>query len=382
MKHLSEIPAKLMKAAPLAVALMLGSCSLMHDDLPDCAVAPSVCAAVNFIYDYNTEEADQFKDNVGSVTLYVFDNNGNLVKFIEHTASANDLQADGYSMPLELPAGTYRLYASARQSADGYEASLAGQGAKFRRSDMPPGTRDGDITYTLDNAEGFVVNEGLPLEQFWLTHQSQMLELPIPETPAEGEPQPDDIVVTATIPLQRVSNNINMQITRGADVAPASIKSGNASSKAYQVAKGDYEIWIDTRDGRHELDLYANPTAASKALTYHPYSIEEATTDDGNSCLNAVITTSRLVHSADTSDRDMLYIRSKASGKVFSFDLTTYLGQGKDAYGKGWSTQEYLDRAYDFNIAVEFNEDDTDWRYVEISVQMLNWAKRIQNVDL
>lgn len=381
MKHLSKLSAKLLLSTLLAPTVMLGSCSLMHDDLPDCAVAPDVCAAVNFVYDYNTADTDLFNDHCGSVTLYIFDAKGQLFKTIEHTASANDLHADGYEMRLELPAGTYKLYASARESVDGYDASISTPGAKFRRNGLKQFCRPTDITYTLDNIEGLVKNEGYPLEHLWLTYEVQEINLPVPETPAEGDPQPDDIVVRATIPLQRVCNNIHVDIVRGSNISPAALAAG-ASTKAYHITTDDYEAWIGTPDGRHELDLGANITAGAVPLNYIPHSIAPSSTDKDEPCLRAEFTTSRLIYDNTTPD-DMLYIRNLESGKIFQFDLPQLLAKDIDKYThRGWSEQEYLDREYDFNFKVVFNEEGDEWQYIDIYINMLSWAKRVQNVIL
>ena len=53
----------------------LSGCSLMHDDLEPCPSGVDL----KFVYDYNIQRADMFPDHVGSVTVYVFDQNGNAV---------------------------------------------------------------------------------------------------------------------------------------------------------------------------------------------------------------------------------------------------------------------------------------------------------------
>ncbi len=44
-------------------SLATASCSMMHEDLDDCPTG----LYVRFIYDYNTQRADMFKDHVGHV---------------------------------------------------------------------------------------------------------------------------------------------------------------------------------------------------------------------------------------------------------------------------------------------------------------------------
>ena len=59
----------------VVVAALLAGCDMMKEDRSDCPTG----LYVNFVYDYNTQRADMFKDHVGSVTLYVFDEADKLV---------------------------------------------------------------------------------------------------------------------------------------------------------------------------------------------------------------------------------------------------------------------------------------------------------------
>lgn len=59
----------------IVVAALFTSCDMMKEDRDDCPTG----LYVNFVYDYNIQRADMFKDHVGSVTLYVFDESDKLV---------------------------------------------------------------------------------------------------------------------------------------------------------------------------------------------------------------------------------------------------------------------------------------------------------------
>ena len=377
MKRISEILALGTRSfAPAAVAAvaLLSSCSMFHDDLPECAVRPTTRATVNFIYDYNTSDADRFAESVGSVTLYVFDAQGQLVLRQEHTVDAHAINASGYSMPVDLPVGHYTLYASARENTAGYEASLLTEGAKFRRSGDEQGALQENILYTLDHTAGLVDHCGAPLEHFWLTREAvpfDMTEAPMPE---EGAPQPDDVLLSVNVPLQRVTNNISLTVsrtltTRAAADAP--------------LSPADYDIKVVTINGASTMDLLGRPTTDASTLTYTPHMTAPGTTAKGRSCLTASISTSRIMHEEDASRHTQLVITSRKSGETFTWDLPALLANGRHAYGsKGWGEQEYLDRETDYEIAVDFNETDDSWRYIEVSISVLSWAKRIQNVAL
>lgn len=364
-----------MRAIPASLVLLTASCSMMHDDLPQCAIQPQTRTAVHFIYDYNTTEEDLFSDLIGSVTLYVFDQDGKLVKQVEHTASSHELKSPGYTMMLDLPAGDYTFYASARESENGYEASLNSEGAKFRRSGASLGVTPSDIFYTLDHNNGVVEHQNQPLEHFWLTLAPQPFTVTEAPIPAEGEPQPDDVVLDATVALQRVTNNLHIEIIRGEDHIIG-------TKAAQKISPDDYNVWIETANGVHKIDLTANPADDASPLTYTPHAISAATTANNDPCVATDFSLSRLIYSDDAAKHDRLYVYSKTSGKTFEYDLTNILETGHELYSdKSWSHQEYLDRQDSHTMRIEFNEDDTGWRYVELYIAILNWSKRIQNVE-
>lgn len=95
-----------MVCAALVCLTVLPSCdSWLYDEEEDC----SVHYLLKFRYDMNLKWADAFANEVSSVHLYAFDMSGMLVwqrEDVTDPATAGD-----YSMPLDLPAGDYRLLA-------------------------------------------------------------------------------------------------------------------------------------------------------------------------------------------------------------------------------------------------------------------------------
>ena len=55
--------------ALLATAAVPTSCDMMHEETDYCPYG----LYLTFKYDYNLQRADMFNDHVGSVTLYIFD---------------------------------------------------------------------------------------------------------------------------------------------------------------------------------------------------------------------------------------------------------------------------------------------------------------------
>ena len=71
-------------------ALAMTSCDMMEQDLSDCPYG----LYVTFKYDYNLQRADMFNDHVGSVKLYVFDEQNKLVKTVEESRRAEQACKD------------------------------------------------------------------------------------------------------------------------------------------------------------------------------------------------------------------------------------------------------------------------------------------------
>ena len=87
---------------------VMASCDMMEQDLDDCPYG----LYVNFKYDYNLQRADMFNDHVGSVTLYIFDEDGNLVKTQEESnvGGVSPLSDPGYAMHItDLAPGHYQF---------------------------------------------------------------------------------------------------------------------------------------------------------------------------------------------------------------------------------------------------------------------------------
>lgn len=116
-------------------ALTISSCDMMTEDLSDCPTG----LYVNFVYDYNIQRADMFKDHVGGLTLYVYDESDRLVT--QRTVSGSELSTYGYNIHFteqELaPDHSYRLQAVAMQKD--WDTALTTPGAKYRKTDMAAG---------------------------------------------------------------------------------------------------------------------------------------------------------------------------------------------------------------------------------------------------
>ena len=104
---LTTIQKRVNKILLLAVlAGAMASCdSVLDYNEGDC----SIKYLVKFKYDYNMEKVDAFAQEVRTVTLYAFDDNGNMVYY---KTDQGEMLADGnYSMSLDFDPGEYHLIA-------------------------------------------------------------------------------------------------------------------------------------------------------------------------------------------------------------------------------------------------------------------------------
>ena len=86
---------QLMTGALIAsLTLAATGCSMMEEDRSDCPTG----LYVRFVYDYNTQRADMFKDHVGYVNVYVYDEDGNKVaeRSVANTYGSAPLSMYGY----------------------------------------------------------------------------------------------------------------------------------------------------------------------------------------------------------------------------------------------------------------------------------------------
>ena len=87
-------------------------------------------------------------------------------------------------------------------------------------------------------------------------------------------------------------------------------------------------------------------------------------------------------HPAEENDKNaILTITNKTTGEeVARINLADFSAQGRGAFeARHYSEQEFLDREYDYKL--DFFLQGNQWKYVQLSISILDWSKRIQRVD-
>lgn len=350
----------------LASLMMLSSCEMMKEDVDDTYCGLFVC----FKYDYNLQRADMFKDHVGEVTLYVFDSDGRFIKTYreDNIPGMGRLLYDGsyqYCMKIDdLPKGDYRFIALANQKP--YEETLLTPGAKYRRTKLNQGDPNENLTVTLDRDAvlsipkvPYTVDNTAPLDTLWhgMTGSEAIHVEPYHYS-------------TTTISLTRDTKMLTVGLHNLDDPT--------------NISNEEFELFIVDNNGTLG---YNNEVLDDDDLVYTPFSAWDTKSLDGYGTLadktaHYCLTFNRLVWHDKADENALLIIRNKATGnEVAAINLTDFLSQGRNAYDQyAYSRQEYLDRSYDYYMDF-FIKGDT-WQYADVRINVLSWAKRIQNVQL
>lgn len=348
----------------LLTGIWMTSCSLMDTDWEDC---PSGLY-LSFKYDYNLEQTDFFHAQVGSVTVYVFDENNRLVLQQEesNTPGHEPLKLPQYAMHLELKPGAYKLVVLAGQRS--YDEMLSGQQAKFIRSEMNIGDPMQNLEVQLNSqatSEGLQVpNAGLPLDTLW--HGIELNDIQVYSTHATYD----------TISLIRNTKHLNVTLRQLDETVPIDIT--------------DYDMKIQDRNTHL---LWDNTWNEQETVAYVPYqtwnsddrpSVDTRSSEAAGEGLmaHADFMTSRICYHQHGGDDAVFSVRDKATGKeqvqINLPDMLTRLST--HVLSSRYSPQEFLDRCSDYHLTFFLN--GSTWEYVEVTVGALSWSVRIQQIDL
>ena len=348
--------------AILWAGITLSACTdWMYDDRSGCE--HGVC--LSFKYDYNLQRADMI-GHVGSVGVFVYDEEGRFVtSYIEP-----NLRRTQPCLYLDLPQGNYQFLAVAQQRS--FDELQAGPGANFTW--LAPDAGDGidDFSVSLahqDLGNGFatVPHGNLPLDTLWHAVSATPLYVP-----AEG-------YAYDTLSLVRDTKSISVSL-REID-RPETM---DVADYEFSIAHRNLVMAFDSRTAD------AQPVADSPMGIYTPYAtwntsdadVLQASRAEAGRTAHADFMTARLYACDDPEENARLTIRHRETGRaVIEADLCNLLGQLR-TYDetRRYTLQEFLDRGYDFRLT--FFLKGGQWQYTDVSIGILGWSKRIQNVSL
>ena len=406
----------------LAAVGTLSSCDAIMEDRDDCPTG----LYVTFVYDYNIQRADMFKDHVGGLTLYVYDESDKLVA--SKTIGGSQLSKYGSYIHFtegELaPGHDYRLMAVAFQ-----DDMLSANGAKYRVTGNNIGDQWKQFFINLDHEPNLVVDgarsitraaanyhwvsNAAPLDTLWHTlatyttpaDSMPMTSYPSMLTPAKtdytwqrdgsikssGVERVKDEPTYATMSLIRDTKHLNITL-RAID---------NENAEDNMVKAEDYIVEIV--DNNSQLDCENNLSNPADTLVYRPYrqwNTSFVGTDQvaSEQAAHYDLMFNRLVYKNASVQDDkyailneediakarnaVLLIRKKDTGEIiFGINLPYILASGRTYQERYYHYQEYLDREYDYRIQfiLKGGRIDEIQLFLGMHVHIIPWATRQQH---
>lgn len=333
-------------AAALCGVLSPSCDKAIYDGAPDA----DICSvAVRFRFDFNLKYADAFRNEVKSVALYVFDQDGNFVT--KARDAGTPLTREGYTLQIPgLAAGIYDLVAWC-----GLE-----DGDSFQVQD--PASKTELIcrmkTFARAKSEERCSNELLNSLFYGYVEKADLKNLPVGS------------VNTVVIPLVKNTNSIRVllqSINDDIDLTP----------DQFDFAIYDINAELGWDDKIHQ----------PLPLTYDPFKTRQGSVllNDGTEVLTAAVaefSVGRLF--ARTTDKTRLVITQRSTGQeVFNVPVVDYFCMVKGHYVQDMDDQEYLDRQDDYSIVVFLeHREGPEGYYIAARVYINGWHIVLQNSEL
>lgn len=361
------------KVTLLMVVALLSSCSMIHEDLPEC----ETLVKVSFKYDYNTQRADMFHDHVGMVRLFVIDaENGKVVRDLTvSNRDDNDIikTKDNryFTITLrDLPLGrSYRFMAVALQRP--YDETQQHAEDKFVGTFPAIGDDADKLQMRLTRSDVADSENRYPitapacgLDTLWMGNTTKPIVMPQKLTA--------NVEICDTISMIRDTNYLTLTLRQLDNPA--------------LIQDTDYRVEITDANG---YLAWNNDVLNDQQLLYTPHS--QWTTEvigENNDVMERAahydLSFSRLLYymGAETLNNARLRIYNTADNNlVADLNLPGILAQGRNAFEiYRWGEQEYLDREYDYDL--ELFLLNNEWQYVNVKVNIMAWVIRIQNTKL
>lgn len=338
-----------------AVLLFTACDNPIFDEEGDC----SVVYKVRFKYDMNLKWADAFANEVKSVRVFAFDQDGKLVW--QNSERGEILAAAGYTMTLDLQPGKYRLIAWCGLDNDGSRPE------SFTLPSLSNGDYGLDALSTrlsVDRSAGSPAESG---ERLWpLFHGAIDVEI---QTDEETDPG----VYVVTIPLTKDTNHIRVILQH---------------LSAEDLDADDFRFEIEADNGSLDHD---NNIVEGDRIRYRAWAQQSGQAGVGKEDVRSVVmvngaiadlTVNRMM--ADRKDDMLLSIfDDKNNRKIATIPVIDYALLAKEyyetEYGHKMSDQEFLDREDEYTLTL-FLDDDHQW--LSSMIMIHSWRIVINNVDI
>ncbi len=297
--------------------------SFIYEDLRECQTQHRI----HFVYDHNLRFSDEFKDEVPSVNLYIFDESGKLVRS-ESRDVTPEIAGDFHFDYIDLPRGKYDLLAwcGVKDSRhfkvnhnDNADPGFAHHTCRIERS-------------VDDDQNGHV------REDIGRLYHGSLMNVDMTQE-VEGS-------FDHTINLKKNTNRIRVILR---------------NSAGRPIESDDYIFTITESNG---LMSASNDLMEDEELTYHPWNVdsEEASRADEGKGIMADFTVGRLMAGRNAT---LTVTRFMDGDVMMTVPLNELALQVKDHYrepgtNRELSDQEYLDRQDNYEMTF-FLDDDGTW---------------------
>lgn len=310
----------------LLLASLLGSCSMLVEDLSECNLF------LTFRYDYNLAYEDWFGQQVEQVRVFVFDPQGRYVQTITETSSA--LNQPNYSMQIPYHFKGYTMVVWSGKIEESYALTPMEVGDPIEKL---------TVSYEPKN---HISRSHLATKWHSGPHTMEFLE-------ANGTQQ--------TVSLTRNTNDIYIAVNDGSE-----------------ATTDQFDLMLSSANGSYDYRnsfLDHNPI-----ITYQPILELDGQQDADRASgqlLTPQISTIRLVKGTPL----LFSARDKLSGKNIliegktEVDLTELLLKGKP---ETMGEQEYLDRRYTWDIKLNYDPQ----RFMAISITINDWTHWFHDIEL
>lgn len=300
---------------------------------------------ISFKYDYNIKFANAFANEVNSVALYVFDENDILIDQMA-TTDKEALSQEKFEMVLQLAPGKYKLLAwGGLMNEESFDLLADAEIGKTKLQELQV------RMHREHNSDGtaYVRKKLLPLY-----HGSMEIDV----NDVEG-------TYRHTMSLMKDTNVVRILLHE---------------MSGHEANADDFIFEIEDSNGLYDWD---NTLLEDEQITYKAWYKESVSTD--------METSSRAVESvggalaeltigrirADKSP--ILRIRNSETGEdILRLPLANYALMLKGQDNAGMSSQEYLDRADEYNMT--FFLDEGEWISTVINIH--SWRLVINNTTL
>lgn len=369
------------KGIVLSAITLLSLTSCVNDDMDDCPAPAKSKVSLSFDYTYNIKNADAFSEEVKNINVYAFDANG---KFFDSYIESADKFEKGHTMDItDLKDGKYTFVCLARDQQPTSRAE--GDEMEFSFASLTPGVSTiDDLTERMGKSsqEEYIEND----KKFAALYTAQTT-VDYKELDESGKP---GVITASNLSLMKCTKTYRIVLM------PYDNEQRDFTPENFSVCIEGSAAWLD-----HKGDKVCN-----QFICYRPHNAEhrfnysDETTIEGDIIDQALVydlSSSRMferkeeqgqpsakpIGASSYDDKRIIIwdLRDKENPrKVFDHSLPWFLALCGEGQGKGWSSQEYLDRQ-DHYILTFYVPDNRDYT-LDAKVKVNGWVLNLQDADL